>query len=312
MTTPPQQQQGYPTASAAASASLAAGFHSAQALMAAVAIRDVLAIWQQLDLRDIKASWPVLRTGIAGLIGDRFALSAAAGGQYYAQARSAAGVPGPAPVVTVLPVSPTLAAAARLDQAAYAHAVAESARAAAQAAVPVPPLVSIPPPPQPLITATLDSTGPFALLARIQQGQPLPQAAENTGVVMSGAATRLIQNGARQAIVTLVQKDSKAVAWMRVLGSSRTGPCAFCSMLASRGPVYKSEATAMAFWHNLCKCTPQPVFSERDAEALKHNDLYEQWKDVTKGFGRHDAFLAWRRYWDRKTSRDGIRVLPAA
>lgn len=314
---PPQQQQrGYATATAAAQASLAATFQAAQALVAAIAVRDVLGVWQQVDLRNVKTSWPVLRTAIAGLIGDRFAVSAAAGAQYYAQARTTAGVTGPPPVVSVLPVSPTLQAQARIDQAAYEQAVA--AARAAQAAgvvpaeVPVAPAVSIPPPSPQLITATLDSTGPFALLSRIKGGQPVTVAAENTGVVMSGAASRLIQNGARQAVLQSVKADAQAVGWMRVLGVTRTGPCAFCSMLASRGAAFKSEQSAMAYWHNHCACTPMPVYSRKDAEALKDNDLYQQWKDVTKGFSRHDAFLAWRRYWDKNKGRDGIRVLPAA
>jgi hypothetical protein len=219
-------------------------------------------------------------------------------------------------VVSVLPASASLQARARIDRAMYEQAVARAEEAIARglvpAEVPLAPAVAITPPSQALIAATLDSTGPFALLGRIKAGQPVSTAADNTGVVMSGAASRLIQNGARQAVLQAVKADPQAVGWMRVLGTSRTGPCAFCSMLASRGPVYKSERSAMAYWHNLCKCTPQPVYSRKDAEALADNGLYQQWKDATKGFSGHDAFLAWRRYWDKNKGRDGIRVLPAA
>jgi hypothetical protein len=53
------------------------------------------------------------------------------------------------------------------------------------------------------------------------------------------------------------------------------------------------------------------VFSTQDAEALRDNDLYRQWKQVTKGLSGRDARNAWRRYWDQKMGRDGVRILPA-
>ena len=112
---------------------------------------------------------------------------------------------------------------------------------------------------------------------------------------MSGAATRLILNGARTAVLQAVQQDSKAVAWMRVTASN---PCAFCAMLASRGAVFKTEAQAGFMAHNNCRCTAAPVFSQQDAEALADNDLYQQWKKATAGHSGKYALRAWRRYWD--------------
>lgn len=271
MTTPQPatKARSYPTASLAVQAQLAASFYAAQALLAAWAIRDILAIWNQLHLRDVRSSWPAIRTALASLIESRFGMSAAQATAYYAQARMAAGVTGP------------------------------------------PPMVSIPPPSTALVTATLDSTGPYALLGRIKQAQPLETAMENTSVVMSGAASRLIQSGARDTVLTLVRDDSEAVGWMRVLGGPRPN-CSFCSMLASRGVAFKTKKSAMAYWHNLCQCQPMPVYSAEDAEALRDNDLYQQWKQVTRGYHKQDALNAWRRYWDAKQNRDGIRVLPAA
>jgi hypothetical protein len=51
--TPPR---GYTTATVAAQAQLASAFYSAQALLASMAIRDILAIWKQLHLRDVRYS----------------------------------------------------------------------------------------------------------------------------------------------------------------------------------------------------------------------------------------------------------------
>lgn len=255
------------SASLAAQASLASSFYSTQAFLAATSIRDVLTVWSQLNLRDVRSSWPALRTALAALIRDRFGQSAELGTAYYRQARQAADIPGVAHVVT-----PAL-------------------------------------PADDLITATLDSTGPYGLLGRIKQGQQLAEANENTGVTMAGAAQRIISNGARQAVLRSVDADAKAVAWMRVTSAN---PCAFCSMLAGRGAIYRTEKTADFEAHSHCSCVAAPVFSREDVKATRDNPLYQQWKQATKGYGGRDALNAWRRHWDAAQGRDGVRVLPAA
>ena len=45
---------------------------------------------------------------------------------------------------------------------------------------------------------------------------------------------------------------------------------------------------------------------------MKDNPLYQQWKQVTKGYGGKDALRVWRQHWDSQQGRDGVRVLPAA
>lgn len=255
------------SAALAAQAGLAAQFYQSQAFLAAVSIRDIITIWQQLNLRDVRSSWPALRTALASLIRDRFGQSAVLGTDFYRRSRLAAGVLGDTPVAT--PEAPAAA----------------------------------------LVDATLDSTGPWSLLGRIKTGQPLMTATENTGVQMSGAAQRLISNGARQAVMQSVEKDAKAVAWMRVTSAN---PCAFCSMLAGRGASYVSEKSASFEAHNLCQCVAAPVFSREVAEATKDNPMYQQWKQATRGHSGADALKAWRAHWDSQQGRDGVRVLPAA
>jgi hypothetical protein len=246
------------SATLAAQSGIAQQFRDQQAFISAMVIADIFATWGLLNLRDIRSSWPTVRTALAALIRDQFAQSAQAGAAYFREARSAAGIVTlgePAPFTAALPAAPV----------------------------------------QELITATLDSTGPYALLARIKQGQDVAEAAQKAGVVMSGAASRLILNGARQAVLQSVQADSKAVAWMRVTASD---PCAFCAMLASRGAVYKTEQAAGFLAHSACRCQAQAVFSKNDARALRDNDLAAQWKQATRGLSGKDAMNAWRRYWD--------------
>ena len=157
------------SASLAAQAALAASFYAAQSYLAVAATRDILQVWQALNLRDVRQSWPALRTALAALIRDRHGQAAQLGTGYYQQARRAAGILTEAPRIVV------------------------------------------PPPPEPQITATLDSMGPWNLLGKIKQGQQVATANENTGVQLSGAAQRLITNGARQAVLESVEADPEAV-----------------------------------------------------------------------------------------------------
>jgi hypothetical protein len=246
--------QGYETASQAAQASLAEQFRMQQAYASTQAMLAILAVWGLLDLRDVRSSWPAVRTGIAALVRDGFTTAARDALAYYEQARLAAGV-----------------------------------------AEELPPLAIPELPPPELLSATLDATGPYTLLAKVKAVEPVQQAAQSAGVRMSGAASRLILNGARQAVLQSVDTDAKAVGWMRVTASD---PCAFCAMLASRGASYRSEASAGFKAHNHCRCSAQPVFSREDAKALRNGPLAQEWQQATAGYSGKDALRAWRRYWD--------------
>lgn len=255
------------SASLAAQAALVTRFYASQSFLAASSIRDVLAIWSQLNFQDVRSSWPALRTALSSLIRDRFRQSVAEGADYYRQARQAAEVPGEAHII-----EPELPSADLID-------------------------------------GTLDSTGPWGMLGKIKQGQQVTQAADNSGVRLAGASSRLIQNGARQVVLHSVDGDAEAVGWMRV---TQGNPCAWCSMLASRGVSYKTKASAGFEAHEHCNCKPMAVFSRSAAKASHDNPLYQQWQQVTKGYGGRDALNAWRRYWDAQQNRDGVIVRPAA
>lgn len=76
-------------------------------------------------------------------------------------------------------------------------------------------------------------------------------------VTSSGAASRLVVNGSRDTITGSLRVDREAVGWHRITSGR---PCAFCALLASRGAVYKSEATADFKAHDHCHCIPEPVY----------------------------------------------------
>ena len=159
----------------------------------------------------------------------------------------------------------------------------------------VPEVLPVPLPPA-LVQATLDSTGPFTMLRAVGKGAPPGTAADMAGVRLSGAASRLALQGAREAVLQSVREDPEAMAWARGLGPR---PCYFCAMLASRGPVYKSESSAGFLAHNHCMCYAIPVF--RAGQGYPGwQDLQDEWQTVTARLSGDAARQAWRHYWDSR------------
>jgi hypothetical protein len=148
-----------------------------------------------------------------------------------------------------------------------------------------------------LLRVVLDATGIAAFKRAIGLGRTPAEALQIAGVTLSGSVSRLVLSGGRDAILGNVRADRQAVGWARLTDRD---PCAFCSMLASRGPVYRSKETAKFAAHDHCACMPVPAWS-RDEAWLQHSrDLYEKWQKATEGLSGADARRQWRRYWDNR------------
>jgi hypothetical protein len=146
-----------------------------------------------------------------------------------------------------------------------------------------------------LLKVVLDSTGIAAFKRAISLGKTPEEALRVTGVMLAGSVSRLALNGGRDAILGNVREDRQAVGWARLTDRD---PCAFCSMLSSRGPVYRSKRTAQFQAHDHCACMPVPAWN-RDEAWLQHSrDLYAKWQEVTQGHSGANARREWRRYWD--------------
>ena len=146
-----------------------------------------------------------------------------------------------------------------------------------------------------------------------------PQAARQTALVtLTGAVVRLVEDGSRQVIEDTVAETSDVQGYMRVTGPN---PCAFCAMLASRGPVYKSSALGDPMpnmpgkfaspvvgrsgrqrgsrapgepYHDHCVCTLEPFYegSQMPDDSRRFRDL---WNESTRGESGTDALNAFRR-----------------
>lgn len=115
----------------------------------------------------------------------------------------------------------------------------------------------------------------------------------------------------RDAARDTADESGEDIGWARVLTGAEN--CSFCAMLASRGPVYKSEYIATHIggvsgdpYHNNCDCDAVLVRKgepwEGEQEAA---DLEDLWVEATKGFYGKHARNAFRRAFN-EARRDGL------
>lgn len=189
MTTPAQQQKSKPPPYAqpagAATGTVpgfsgtitawAQAFQAAQALSAAVLIKDVISLFSGLSpqSRDVRQAWPPIRAALAGLIRQRHAEMATSAATFYAETRVLEKAPG-----KFEPVMPRVLSDLR-------------------------------------VLGTLDATGPWQMLKDVGSGSSVTQATQRAAVSVAGASSYLALSGARDTITQSVQADPAALAWMR-------------------------------------------------------------------------------------------------
>lgn len=105
---------------------------------------------------------------------------------------------------------------------------------------------------------------------------------------------------------------ARPFAWARVVTPSKNGPCGFCAMLASRGPVYKTSKTAgvgVNRFHNNCRCVCVGVYTSRAWPGKEQHARFEQlYNEVVKAHDLHgrEALRAMnRRLYQEQRRRNG-------
>ncbi|MEV6526881.1 hypothetical protein AB0M43_33615 [Longispora sp. NPDC051575] len=139
------------------------------------------------------------------------------------------------------------------------------------------------------VRTSLLVTGPATIRRLSRDGRPVDEAARIASVRATGAASRHVLDGGRDLIHTAVAADPVALAWARVSDGS---PCAFCAMLLSRGPVYKTKRAATLAvegdregkeYHDGCACQPVPIYSLDEPWPGNGRQFEQLWKDVAAG-----------------------------
>jgi hypothetical protein len=105
----------------------------------------------------------------------------------------------------------------------------------------------------------------------------------------------------RENVEDAVKNDAVALGWARVPSGAET--CAFCTMLVSRGPVYKTQKTASLGretgepYHPNCDCVPVPVFDRNDWPGRDaYIEAQRLWYETTGGHSGTAALNALRRH----------------
>ncbi|MEU1043978.1 hypothetical protein ABZ400_02325 [Streptomyces sp. NPDC005897] len=148
---------------------------------------------------------------------------------------------------------------------------------------------------------TLDVTGPVEFKKAIAAGKTPQEAMDSAAVRMVGSTQYLALEGGRQSMQRSIAADDRATGWSRVTDAD---PCAWCAMLASRGPVYKSAKTAGDprkggnRYHDHCGCQAWPAFTNDEPFIGVAEQLYDDWLRVTRGRGGKHAVNAFRRWWE--------------
>lgn len=151
---------------------------------------------------------------------------------------------------------------------------------------------------------SLEVTGPVAQKIAAARKKPLDEARDASFTQAAGAATRQVLTGGRKSLLTLLEEDPQALGWIRVTDGD---PCAFCALLASRGPVYRSQETAAFQAHDHCACTAEPVYSRNTLWPGRAKEFRGLWRTSTEGFSGKDARNAFRRAYEaqqREARRD--------
>lgn len=141
------------------------------------------------------------------------------------------------------------------------------------------------------LTTSLMVTGPIKIKSLTSRAVALDRAVDIAGSSVARAAMRHALDGGRDTIQLTVANDDAALGWSRVTSGD---PCAFCAMLASRGPDYRTEDTAGFEAHDGCSCGAEPIYSSDQPWAPGAESYRSLWDDVTRGFSGDDAINAFR------------------
>lgn len=131
---------------------------------------------------------------------------------------------------------------------------------------------------------------------------------------IQGIVDKSTMDAARGVTRSMMKRDRRIEAWARVAG--HYDPCAFCMMLMSRGPVYRSKNTALwaggvvgDSYHPNCKCEAVLMYRRSEYDNSTNTALNRQleafWDENISGkYSGNDAlnYLRRWRYHNRKSN----------
>lgn len=129
---------------------------------------------------------------------------------------------------------------------------------------------------------SLQFAGPVKVKQGIMAGRSGEQAMSFAFAQVARESQRHALNGGRERILRSIRSDRRARGFQRVTDGD---PCAFCAMLASRGPVYSGRDFQS---HHGCGCTLEPVY-RADSQSVGRA---EEWAALWRETGTLSSFRA--------------------
>ncbi|MFG2183081.1 hypothetical protein ACGFLS_30780 [Streptomyces abikoensis] len=144
------------------------------------------------------------------------------------------------------------------------------------------------------LEGALSSYGPGYVNRLVANGVPLEEAKRLAVSGQMGDATGYILRSGRKVVADGINRDRLCIGWRRVCSGAA---CSFCAMLASRGAIYKSEATARGSRraslsvhgkgtakggevHRACQCHMEPVYSHRSRPTPQERHYDAVWREA--------------------------------
>lgn len=236
----------------------------AQASQAGLAIAlglALAALWPNLDLTNLRGQLPAFTAAVAQQVQRHAQASASLAAVQYRRERAAAGVVG---AFTPVPADPP--------------PVQQVAQAVDWAL-------------QPLWNSNV-----LAAAQGLPEAEPteaLPSASSalaDAKARLAASTEQMVLDAGRNTIIDSAQSDRRAKGWARI---PEPGACSFCLMLATRGAVYRSEATADFKSHDNCRCHVEPVFTAYEPSAAVRQ-AQALWASSTRGKSGNAARIAFR------------------
>ncbi len=147
-----------------------------------------------------------------------------------------------------------------------------------------------------MLTRSLQITGPDKVRDVLQRVNVTDRAMQLGRDMSARAAVRHALNGGRDTIQRAVVDDPVAIGWARITDGDC---CAFCAMLASRGPTYLEDNVLIAEdgdkYHDGCGCTAMAVYDNGEPLTAEAKRFRQLWERTTGGYTNRDKLNAFRR-----------------
>lgn len=122
---------------------------------------------------------------------------------------------------------------------------------------------------------------------------------------LSGVVDKAVIDSGRDLLDDVIVKDKRA---KYVARGTRSNPCHWCSMLASRGFAYKTERAAVAGWHPNCHCYAIVRWSD-DPQLPELNEYFHaMWPKITADYDGKDKIKVWRAWIAKRRVKNGGKL----